>query len=130
MAVELFDIASFNTAKATTVPITSTTSGAPDTIVTMTTPSLAAGLYTLYYSFQITFGDRNLVVSYKFGGTYPDVQYFEIQAKDADVLHTNVLYGYPKDHAGGPITLSLLMFKEDVTAMTIDYADVVAARVG
>ena len=120
----------FNTAKVSGVVLTSIDSGAPDTVVTMTTASLPAGTYQMYYSFQITFGLKNKTCYFKQGGTYSDAAFFAITAGDADELHKNRLYGFPKEHAGGPLTLSLEMYKIDTTAMTIDFADVVLVRVG
>ena len=127
---ELFSIASFDTEKASGITLTSISSGAPDTVVTMTTASLPAGEYVMYYAFQVTFGLKNKPLYFKQSGTYADANFFSISAADSDELNKNRLYGYPKTHPGGPITMTLDMYKIDATAMTVDFADVVVARVG
>ena len=126
---ELFDVASFNMEKASAVVVTSESDASPDTVVTMTTPSLPAGTYTINYSFQVTFTNKNQPGYFKTSGTYGDAAFFSISASDLDELHKNRLYGYPKVHAGGPITMSLDFYKAAGTALTVDFADVAISRV-
>ena len=126
---ELFDIASFGTSKAVNQTITATTSGAPQTIVTLTTPSLPAGKYNIAYSFQVTFGERNKQIYYKTGGTYADALFFAMSSRENDELHLNHSYFFPKDFAGGVITISLEMYYPSGAATVIDFADVFVTRV-
>jgi len=126
---ELFDVTDNQFQKSSVVLVTATAPGAPQTIVTMTTASLPAGDYTLYYSFQATHSAKNQPFFYKLDGTYPDAEYFSNSASDTDELHVNRLYGYPKPHAGGPITMTFLAYKPTGT-VTLDFCDVVLTRVG
>ena len=126
---ELFDIASFNTEKASAVTITATTSGAPQTVVTMTTPSLPLGVYNIGYSFQVTHSAKSQPVYFKTGGTYADALFFANTANDSDELNMNRSYFFPKEGVSGVVVLELLMYKPAGGA-TIDFADVVITRVG
>jgi len=126
---QLFDTAFNQFEKATAVAITATSDASPQTVVTMTTPSLPAGDYSIMYSFQVTHSGKNQPLYFKTGGTFADAEYFANSANDTDELHVNRLYGFPKSFAGGVITLSLLMYKPTGGA-TIDFADVVVSRVG
>ena len=125
---QLFDVVSFNSEKSSGVAITATTSGAPQTVVTMTTASLAAGTYNIGYAFQVTHSAKNQPLYFKLDGTYADTNFFANAAGDSDELNKNRAYFYPKEHAGGVITLSLVMYKPTGGA-TIDFADIVASRV-
>ena len=126
---ELFDLAFNQFAKVSAVTITATSDASPQTIVTMTTPALEAGDYNIAYSFQVTHSAKNQPLYFKTGGTYEDSDYFANSVSDNDELHTNRLYGFPKEHAGGAITLSLLMYKPVGTAV-VDFADVIVSRTG
>ena len=126
---QLFDAAFNQFEKASGVVITATTSGAPQTVVTMTTPSLPAGDYSIGYSFQVTHSAKNQPLYFKTGGTFSDAAFFANSASDTDELHVNRFYGFPKTFAGGVITLSLLMYKPTGGA-TIDFGDVMVSRIG
>ena len=126
---ELFDIAFNQFEKASGVTLTATSSGAPQTVVTMTTPSLPAGDYNIMYSFQVTHGSKNQPLYFKTGGTFSDAAYFSNSAADADENVQNRLYGFPKTFAGGVITLDRLMYKPTGTTI-VDFADVMVSRVG
>lgn len=126
---ELFDVAFNQFEKVSAVNLAATSDASPQTVVTMTTPLLEAGDYNIVYSFQATHSAKNQPLFFKTGGTYADAAYFANSAGDNDELHVNRLYGFPKEHAGGAITLSLLMYKPTGTAV-IDFADVVVSRVG
>ena len=126
---ELFDVAFNQFEKVSAVALTATSDASPQTIVTMTTPTLEAGDYTIIYSFQVTHSGKNQPLFFRTAGTYADTDYFANSASDTDELHVNRLYGYPKEHAGGPITLTLQMYKP-VGAATIDFADVMISRIG
>lgn len=127
--IELFTATAFNTNKVSAVPITATTSGAPQTVVTMTTPELAVGTYMIAYSFQVTHGAQNRPLFFKLSGTYPDAAYFVNESSGNNQLNMNRLYGYPTDLvAPGVITLSLDMYEATASA-TIDFADVWVNRI-
>jgi len=126
---ELFDIAFYQFEKVSAVNITATSDASPQTVVTMTTPSLPAGDYNIAYSFQATHGTKNQPLFFKTGGTFSDAAYFSNSAADADENVQNRLYGFPKTFAGGVITLELLMYKT-TGATVIDFADVIVSRVG
>ena len=127
--VELFDEASFNTVKAVDVAITATTSGAPQTVVTMTTPSLPAGKYNIMYSWQATFAAKDRPLYFKTAGTFADDSFFSNAPGVNDALSMNRLYGFPKDHTGGSIILSLEMY-DPLAEAVVDFCDVVVSRVG
>ena len=126
---ELFDIAFNQFGKVSAVNLTATSDASPQTVVTMTTPVLEAGDYMIFYSFQVTHGAKNQPLFFKTAGTYADAEYFANSASDSDELHVNRAYGFPKEHAGGVITLSLEMYKPTGSAV-IDFADVMVTRVG
>ena len=126
---ELFDVAFNQFEKVSAVNITATSDASPQTVVTMTTPSLPAGDYNIAYSFQATHGTKNQPLFFKTGGTFSDAAYFSNSAADADENVQNRLYGFPKTFAGGVITLELLMYKT-TGATVIDFADVIVSRVG
>ena len=126
--VELFDIATFHTEKASNVIVTATTSGAPQTVVTLTTPSLPAGTYNFVYAWQAQFFGKDRPLFFKIGGTYADAQFFSNASGSNNALHVNRLYGYPKVHAGGPVTMSLEMY-DPLTEAIVEFCDVVISRV-
>ena len=126
--IQLFDAASHHTAKASNVIITATTSGAPQTVVTMTTPILPAGTYNIVYAWQATFLARDKPLYFKLGGTFADAAFFANAAGTNTALHVNRLYGYPKVFAGGAITVSLEMYDPQADVV-VDFADVVISRV-
>ena len=125
---ELFTTLSFDTEKVSAVAITATSDAAPQTVVTMTTGVLPVGTYNIGYSFQVTHSAKNQPMYFKLDGTYADANYFSNTAGDSDELNKNRAYFYPKEHAGGSIIISLLMYKP-VGGATIDFADVVVHRV-
>jgi len=126
--VELFDIATFHTEKASGVAVTATTSGAPQTVVTMTTPILPAGTYNIAYAWQATFLARDKPLYFKLGGTFADAEFFSNAAGTNTALHVNRLYGYPKVFAGGAMTVSLEMY-DPLADAVVDFCDVVVSRV-
>jgi len=130
MDQQLFDAVSFGTAKASGITVTSEASGSPDTIVTMTTANLPAGTYFVAYSFEVLFGSKNQPAWFKLAGTFPDSDYFSISSADTDELNRNRMYGYPKVWGGGPVTLTLQMYKSAATTLTANFADVMLHRVG
>ena len=127
--IEFFNVAFNQFEKATAVAITATSDASPQTVVTMTTPSLPAGDYMITYSFQATHSGKNQPMFYKIDGTYADANYFSNAASDNDQLHVNRLYGFPKAHAGGVITMTLLVYKPTGTVVC-DFADVICTRIG
>ena len=126
--IDLFDAVTFRTAKVSGVSITATTEGTPQTVVTVTTESLPAGMYTLMYAWQATFLAKDRPLYFKIGGTYADANFFSNAPSGNNELRINRLYGYPKEHAGGPITLSLEMY-DPLAQAVVDFADVVVRRV-
>ena len=127
---EFFDVAFNQFQKVSAVTLTATDLGSAQTIVTMTTPTLEMGDYSLLYSFQVTHDAKNQPLYFGTGGTFADAAFFANSAEDNDELHVNKFYGYPQSFAGGaPIVLSLLMYKPIGTAI-IDFADVMVSRIG
>jgi len=130
MAVDFFSDAgnAFNANKATGISVTAT--AAPgDEVVSLVTASLPAGVYTVGYAFQVTFGGKNQPAYFALTGDLADASPFAISASDNDELHKNRLYGYPFDHAGGIITLGL-NFYIPTGSLTVDYCDLVISRRG
>lgn len=127
--VQQFGVASFDTAKVSGVPITATAETSPQTVVTMTTPSLPIGKYMISYAFQATYGAKDRALFYRMGGTYGDAKFFSYAPGVNEALHINNSYGFPKDHAGGPIVLSVEMY-DPLAEVVCDFADVVVQRVG
>ena len=129
MDQQLFDAVAFHTEKVSGVAVTATTGASPQTIVTMTTPSLPAGTYNLAYSFAVTFLDNNRPLHFGIGGTYADSDFYSVSSNVNNVTtHMNRLYGYPKDHTGGAITISLVAY-DPLAEAVIDFADVIVSRV-
>ena len=126
--VELFNVLAFETQNESAVAITATTSGAPQTVITLTTAALTAGTYMLGYSFQVTHAAQNRPLFFKISGTYADAAYFVNESSGNNQLNLNRAYMYPKSHAGGQITLALDMYEATATA-TIDLVDVFVHRV-
>jgi hypothetical protein len=127
--VELFDVASIHTQKVSAVPIGANLPGAPQTVVSLVTPSLPAGVYNVAYAWQATFLAKDRPLFFKAGGTFADAQFFSEGAGVNNALRINKLYGYPKNHGGGPITFSLEMY-DPLKEAVVDFADVVVTRVG
>jgi len=121
-------IESFAVAKASDIAITATSSGAPQTAVTVT-QTLSAGWYMIGYSFQATHGAKNQPLYFKTGGTYTDAAFFANSANDNDELHVNRFYAFPKEFAGGELTLSVEVYKPVGTA-TLDFVDVIINKLG
>ncbi len=123
--MELYSIPNYFTQKASGI------TGIGDTmqeVVTLTTPDLPAGMYHLMYSFEVDFnGTKNTPAYFRMGGTYGAATEFAVIAAQ-NVDHMNRLYGFPKDHPGGAITISL-DFKTDVSQFDVDWCDVVVMRV-
>ena len=126
---ELLDILTFSTAKASGVALTATSDASPQTIVTLTTPDLAAGEYLFGYSFQVTHSGKNQPLFFKTGGDINDAAYFTNSASDTDELHVNRFYAYPYTHSGGVMTITLLAYKPTGTA-TFDFSDLMFTRTG
>ena len=127
--VQQFNVASFDTAKAVNVAITATAQGTPQTVVSVTTGALPAGKYNLLYAWQATFLAKDRPLYFKIGGDYADVEFFSEAPGVVNALYMNRLYGFPKDHAGGAITLSLEMY-DPLGEAVVDFADVIVQRVG
>ena len=89
---------------------------------------MPAGRYHLAYAFQATYLAKDRPLFYKMGGDYDDLEFFSYAPGVNEALHVNQLYGFPKDHPGGPITLSILMY-DPLAEAVVDFADVVVTRV-
>ena len=131
MAVDFFSDAgnAFNANKATGISVTAT--AAPgDEVVSLVTASLPAGVYTVGYAFQVTFGGKNQPAYFALTGDLADASPFAISASDNDELHKNRLYGYPFTQAAtGAMTLGL-NFYIPTGAVTVDYSDIIVTRRG
>ena len=132
MSKEMYSDAglAFNSAKASAVVVTATTDPMQE-VVTMTTGDLPAGKYMLGYSFELNFNNnKNKPAYFSMGGTYGSATKFAVIATDVTADDLNRYYSFPKDHAGGPITISLLFQKDSGTdVQTVDFADVMVMRV-
>ena len=126
--IEFFNVASFNFNKESAVVLTATSDASPQTVVTVTTPSLDLGTYAFGYAFQVTHSAKNQPLYFKLNGTYTDLSYFANSAGDSDELVLNRFYSYPKEAVSGVVTLNLLMYKPTGGA-TIDFCDVFVRRV-
>jgi len=124
---ELFDIASYDTAKAAGIAITATTEGSPQTVVTLTTPNLPAGKYNIGYSWQATFQGKDRPLFFKIGGTLADAAFFSNAPGVNNALVYNRAYFFPKDYVGGVVTLSLEMY-DPLAQAVVDFVDVSIAR--
>ena len=129
--VQMFDVMNFHTAKASAVPVTATDEIGAQTVVSLVTPSLPAGLYMIDYAFQVTFSEKNKLMHFGLKGTFPDAELFGGAVTDNTELHANRRYGYPKQFAGGVVTMDLVMYKDPtMTSLVADFADVFIQRVG
>lgn len=126
---DLFEAATFNTVKVSAVAVSATSDASPDTIATLVTPSLPAGWYWIGYSFEVTHSAKNQPAYFKLSGTYTDDNYFSNSASDSDETNLNRQYGYPKDFAGGVITMNMLAYKPTGTVV-FDFCDLFVHRVG
>ena len=129
MGVQLFDVVSFNTEKVSNIAITATASGAPQTVITMVTPVLPAGIYNVAYSWTATFQAKDRPLFFRLAGTFLDAVFYSNGCGQNDALNLNRLYGFPKDHPGGAITIELQMYDPHAEAV-VDFCDVVVTRVG
>ena len=126
---ELFDVLSLTTNKVSAVTVTSVADPGEE-ILSLVTPNLPAGVYTIYYSFQVTFSQKNLAAHFGITGDKADASMFAISASDNDELHKNRLYGYPFDWAGGVLTAGLNFYKNGtLTTFIVDFADISIRRV-
>ena len=123
---ELFDILTLDTAKVNAVDITATSDASPQTVISLTTPTLEDGFYMVGYSFQVTHGAKNQPLYFRVGGTLEDAAFFSNTAGDNDELHKNRAYFYPKQLSGS-VLLTLEMYKP-TGSTTIDFADVFVSR--
>ena len=114
--------------KESAVDIPGTDEGGAITVVTMTTPTLPAGSYELGYAFQVAFDSKDKPVFFKLEGTFPDAAYFANAAGSNNAYHINRTYFYPKDYAGGIVTMTLKMYKTSGVT-TVDFADLFIRRV-
>ena len=128
MSIEFFDVTTFNTTKASGILDIGDTY---QEVITMTTPVLEAGTYMIGYSFQVDFnGSKNKPMFFQLTGTYGDPTEFAEVAGDSDADHKNRLYGFPKDWAGGAITVGLNMKKDPgLGQLDCDFVDVSVHRV-
>jgi len=114
--------------KVSAVDISGTDDAGAIDVVTLTTPTLPAGTYELGYSFQVTFASKDKPVFFKLAGTFPDSLYFANGSSANNANHINRAYFYPKDYAGGIVTMTLKMYKTSGVT-TADFADLFIRRV-
>ena len=130
MMPELFDVIEAHSNKATAVAV-SATADPGDEVVSLTTPVLPAGEYTLFYAFQVTFAERNQPLFYKLTGDKADADWFSEEASANNALHRNFTYGYPFTHAGGALTIGLNFYRDvQLSSATVDFVDLMVKRVG
>lgn len=128
--VQHFDVSKYVKAKAAAIPVTATTEGAPQTLVTFTTGVLAAGVYSVGYSFQVTHAAKSRTFFFRVGeDSFPDARFFTETAGDSDSLNKNRAYNYPVDFPGGIVTLSLECYEPTATVI-VDFVDIMLHRVG
>ena len=125
MSIELFDIPRFWNQKESGITGVGTSF---QEVITMTTPSLSAGTYMLYYSFEVDFnGERSVIANFRMTGTYGSPTEFDISAPTV-ANNLNRFYGFPKVHPGGIITFGMDFKQTGVTQFDIDFIDVIIAR--
>ena len=127
---ELFDVLTIHTNKATAVAVTADADPGQEA-VSLVTPDLPAGKYTISYAFQATFGVKNAPLFYKLTGDLPDADWFSEDASDNNALNRNFSYGYPFDHAGGVLTVGINFYRGiGLTSATVDFVDIIIKRIG
>jgi len=128
MSKELYSDAGngFNTVKEIDVVISDSTM---TEVITMTTGDLPAGTYFIGYSFEYTLDTKDKLMTYRVGGTYGSLTEFNESVAAASVsLVKNRYYGFPKAHAGGPITLSMDFQVESGVVGELNFMDVFVSR--
>jgi len=129
MAVELFDVSKFYTVKVADILDIGTVD---QQIATLVTPSLDAGKYGIGYAFEANFNEqKNRPLIYSITGTFAGLEFSE-SIGDNDVGAKSRYYAFPKDWAGGAITLGLQMRKSASFSAQLDinFADVFVRRIG
>ena len=119
----------YNTASGVNNHNVTATADPGEEVVSLVTAALPAGKYLLQYSFQLTFGGKNLPAYFKTTGDKADAAAFAISASDNDELHKNRLYGYPFDWVGGVLTIGLNFYIPS-GSVVINFSDVSVGRVG
>ena len=107
-------------------PLVLTPDAAMEQVLTLTTPSLDAGLYFVLYSFELLIGTKAKDVLWKMTGDLADANAFSLQAESGSA-YKNRLYGYPKELSAGVLTIGLEM-QCVATACTVTHCDIMAIR--
>ena len=129
MAVEIFDLTEFHTGKVSGIIDIGTVN---QQIITFSTPSLDPGLYLIGYAFEAAFNEqKNQPLIYSLTGTYAGAE-FSLSIGDNDIGEVNNFYSFPKQWAGGVITIGLQARKSASFAQQLDitFADVFVKRIG
>jgi len=102
-------------------------------VITITTPSLAEGKYVIGYAFELNFdSQKNQPAIFQLTGTFGSATEFSSSIGDNDVGLKNRAYWFPKDWAGGPITVGI-NFKKSASfsaQLDVNFVDVVVRYVG
>jgi hypothetical protein len=126
---ELFDILTYDSAKASAVEVTAI-QPAYQNIVTLNVPNREAGQYVMGMSMTYVFDTtaRSAYMRWRVDGG--DWQDRISEPNDASDISTHY-YEYPETYPAGPHVIELEMAKEDgIGTLTVSYADLFFQRVG
>ena len=126
---ELFSILSSDLERVEDVPITATTPGAPQTVVSLVKTGLPAGKYRLGYVWQATFGQRDRPLYFRLSGSFPDTAFMSNSASSNDALTINRSFSFHKEFGGGSVNIDMEMYipQGDVS---LDFCALSLERVG
>lgn len=128
MTIKLYDYAKMHDQKATAILNIGTTYQQATTLVT---PNLEAGKYMIAVSWEADFnGQKNKPMISQMTGTFAGTEWYDSVGDGDDGVKTRY-YAFPKDWAGGAITVGLQVKKDPLFTANLDlnFIDVMVNRV-